>query len=110
MKPRYACCLLLQLLWTLQITVPMVGQSPPPKSGYVPDEATAVRIAVAVFIPIYGARNVKKEGPFHARLVGDEWIVIGTLPKADGLIVAGGTLTAEIDRSTGRIKDVYHGK
>ena len=29
-----------------------------PPSGFVPDSATAVRIAVAVWIPIYGAAHI----------------------------------------------------
>ncbi|HET9409364.1 MAG TPA: NTF2 fold immunity protein [Candidatus Sulfotelmatobacter sp.] len=87
------------------------GQSPPPNSGYyVPDEATAVRIAEAVFIPVYGEKHVQSERPFHARLQGDDWVVSGTLPKPrkTGEIVFGGTMVAEINRTTGCIKSIYH--
>jgi hypothetical protein len=77
-----------------------------------PDESTAVRIAEAVFTPIYGRSLVRAEHPFHARLEGNHWIVNGTLhkPRKSGLIVMGGTMTAEIDKATGRILDVYHAK
>lgn len=77
---------------------------------FVPDEATAVRIAEAVFIPIYGEKHMKSERPFHARLEGDYWIVSGSLPKPKNknFIVVGGTMMAEINRSTGEIREVYH--
>jgi len=78
---------------------------------YVPDETTAVKIAIAVFTPIYGSKSVRQESPFHATLAGTRWLVTGTLPKSKrGFIAVGGTITAEIDRSTGRIEAVYHGK
>jgi hypothetical protein len=38
-----------------------------PAGGYVPDATTAVRIADAVLIPIYEAKQVGYENPFHLR-------------------------------------------
>ncbi len=86
------------------------GQSESPKNGYVPDEATAIRIAEAVFVPIYGEKHVHSERPFRATLHGDYWVVKGTLPKPhrQGEIVVGGTMVAEIYRMTGCVKGVYH--
>jgi hypothetical protein len=86
------------------------AQSDLPKNGYVPNEATAVRIAEAVFIPIYGEKHVFSERPFQAKLKGDIWTVKGSLPKPPkpGDIVVGGTMVAEIERTTGRIQAVYH--
>jgi hypothetical protein len=80
--------------------------------GFVPDEATAIRIAEAVFIPIYGHKKVRSERPFRARLDGDHWIVSGTLPKSPdpGLIMVGGTMMAEINSRTGAVRAVYHMK
>ena len=92
--------------------VTMSAQSQPPQKGYVPDEATAIRIAEAVFIPIYGEQHVHSERPFRARLDGEYWVVSGSLPKPrskDELIV-GGTMTAEINRQTAMIRAVYHMK
>ena len=79
-----------------------------PKNGYVPDEATAVRIAEAVFIPIYGEKQVKSEGPFYARAEGDHWVVTGTLPSSrkPNELLFGGSMTVEINRETGCILDV----
>lgn len=81
-----------------------------PRADCVPDAKTAVRIAEAVLIPVYGEKHVIRERPLTARLDGDRWIVKGTLPKGRraGEIVAGGTAMAEIARRDGRILDVYH--
>ena len=76
-----------------------------PPAGYVPDEATAVRIAEAVWLPIYG-ESVLKEKPFHAKLANGIWIVGGTLPE--GYI--GGTAEAEISKKDGCILRISHGK
>jgi len=86
------------------------GQSDSPKNGYVPDETTAIRVAEAVFIPIYGEKHVRSERPFQAKLKGDVWTVKGSLPKPPkpGDVVVGGTMVAEIERTTGCIKAVYH--
>jgi len=94
----------------LGIVVSSTGQTDAPKEGYVPDEATAIRVAEAVFIPIYGQKHVISERPFHARLNDGVWTVKGSLgkPPKPGDIVAGGTMVAEIERATGCIKSVYH--
>jgi hypothetical protein len=88
----------------------LMGQTDTPQDGYVPDEATAVRIAEAVFIPIYGEKHVRSERPFHATLKDGVWTVKGSLgkPPKPGDIVVGGTMVAEIERATGCIKSVYH--
>ncbi len=76
----------------------------------MPDEKTAVRIAEAVLIPIYGEGHIKGERPFTARLEGSRWIVKGTLPKSPNPheLVVGGTAMAEIGKVDGRIIAVYH--
>lgn len=55
-----------------------------PKSGYVPDKETAVKIAEAVLIPVYGEKKIVDERPFHADREGDVWTVYGTLYCPDG--------------------------
>ena len=98
------------MLFGFATNILSTAQTNPPKAGYVPDEATAIRIAEAVFIPIYGEKQVVSERPFHARLRGDLWVVKGSLPKPrkPDEIIVGGTMMAEIDRTTGGIKTVYH--
>ena len=56
-----------------------------PKSGWVPDEITAIRIAEATAIAQWGEMRIAKERPFRARLQGDIWTVHGTLHPQRGL-------------------------
>src|SRR6185312_747571 len=106
-RGNVTCSLLLVLFGIVALSW---GQSDSPKNGYVPDETTAIRVAEAVFIPIYGEKHVRSERPFQAKLKGDVWTVKGSLPKPPkpGDVVVGGTMVAEIERTTGCIKAVYH--
>ncbi len=82
-----------------------------PRAGYVPDAATAIRIAEAVWTPIYGERELRSQRPFRAELRGNVWRVHGTLPQpSPGFEAVGGTAAAEIDRRTGKILLVSHGE
>jgi hypothetical protein len=53
------------------------GQGVKPTKGFVPDAATASRIAEAVLIPIYG-KVVVGERPFQATLKDGIWSVTST--------------------------------
>ena len=77
-----------------------------PPNGFVPDSITAVRIAVAVWTPIYGARQVQSEAPYLAHLEGAVWTVTGSLPSSANL---GGVVVAEIAKRDARILRVSHG-
>jgi hypothetical protein len=80
-----------------------------PPAGLVPDSATAVRIAVAIWIPIYGARQISSERPFVATLKDSVWTVTGSLPPAPkGTMIVGGTAIAKILKRDGRILFVSH--
>jgi hypothetical protein len=85
-----------------------------PKDGYVPNAETAIRIAEAVWIPIYGEQRIEGEKPFRAQLLrGNIWRVEGTLKAPSGGtndIVVGGVAVAEIAKDDGRIIRVIHGK
>jgi hypothetical protein len=70
-----------------------------PEVGYVPDEETAIAIAVAVWSPIYGKNAIEKDKPFRARLSEGVWTVKGTLPKGQ----KGGVAEADIAKDDGRI-------
>lgn len=50
----------------------------------VPDSETAVKIAEAVLVPVYGKQTVESERPFKAKLKGEIWTVGGTLHCPDG--------------------------
>ena len=76
-----------------------------PAAGYVPDAKTAIKIAEAVWLPIYG-KEIYNEKPFIAHLENSIWIVEGTLKEG----WAGGVALAEIAKDTGCILRVSHGK
>ena len=82
-----------------------------PALGYVPDAKTAVRIAEAILIPIYGERAVALERPYDAELHGNVWRIYGTLPKLKaGWGWAGGVAEVTVDRRTGKVLRVAHGE
>ncbi len=77
-----------------------------PKAGYVPDAGTAILIAEAILVPIYGADQIRNERPFRATLQGQTWFVQGSLPPG----YDGGVAEVEISKDDGRILRVMHGK
>ncbi len=98
--------LLLPLLIPLQVHA-QAGAAP--AKGFVPDSATAVRIAVAVWIPIYGEHLIMSEQPFVAHLKDGVWTVTGSLPPAPpGTVMVGGTAVAKIAQRDGRVLFVVH--
>lgn len=87
---------------------------------YVPNEQTAVQIAEAVWLPIYG-KGIYDYKPFKAVLIGDTtWHVFGTIAKSyikineNGdttfTITVGGVPHIFLNKSNGKIIDVYHTK
>jgi hypothetical protein len=101
----YLCLSLLLLLAVVAVSQQR-KQSYVPQNGYVPNESTAIRIAEAVWIPIYGEKQIQGEKPFHATLRGGVWTVEGSLPAG----MVGGVAIAEISQRDGRIILVSHGK
>lgn len=90
------------------------------KFDYVPNSDTAIRIAEAIWLPIYG-QAIYKRKPFKATLVGDSiWYVTGSLQKSGYHInesgdtifqaVRGGVPCALIDKKSGCVIKVYHSK
>ena len=77
-----------------------------PKDGYVPDSKTAMKIAVAVWEPIYGEEQIAKQKPYRAALTNGVWTVEGSLPAS----MVGGVAVAEIAKDDGRILRVSHGQ
>jgi hypothetical protein len=77
-----------------------------PQEGYVPDEETAIAIAVAIWRPIYGKKEIEKQKPYNAILKDGIWFVSGSLPKG----WLGGVAEAEIIRENGKIIRISHGK
>jgi len=75
-----------------------------PKKGFIPNEQTAIKIAVAVWVPIYGEKLIESEKPFKATLKNGIWTVTGSLPEG----YLGGKVIAEISKETGCIIKVIH--
>ena len=87
------------------------GTNEPPhfvyrKGGFVPDERTAIRIAEAVLIPIYGEKSVRQERPYNATLTNDIWTVTGHIPEN----YVGGVALVEISKKDARVIRIDHGK
>jgi hypothetical protein len=77
-----------------------------PQNGYVPDEQTAIGIAVSVWAPIYGKEQIEKQKPYSALLVNGYWVVSGSLPEN----MVGGVAQAVIEKKTGQVIYVIHSK
>ena len=91
----------------LMLTMSLSAQdSYKPKEGFVPDKETAIRIAEAIWIPIYGKGAIESQKPLVASLKGSVWTVTGTLPQG----LKGGVAIAEISKKDGRILRVIHEK
>ena len=76
-----------------------------PPNGYVPNAETAIKIAEAVWLPIYGD-EIYKYKPFKADLIQDTiWKVYGTVYTDKG-----GSPIAEIQKSDCKILSIYHEK
>ena len=77
-----------------------------PPNGFVPDSATAIRIAEAVLIPVYGDKEVTRQKPLLAELAKGVWTVRGQL----GPNVPGGVAMVQISKRDGRILRMSHEK
>lgn len=71
----------------------------------VPNEETAIKIAEAIWLPLYG-ESIYQKKPFKARLENEIWIVEGSMP----LEMKGGVPYIEIQRSDCKVLKVTHGK
>jgi hypothetical protein len=80
-----------------------------PKEGSVPNAETAVKVAEAALIPVYGEKKILSERPFKATLEGDVWTVAGTLHCGAPQCV-GGTAEVKISKSSGRVLHMMHYK
>ena len=72
------------------------------KAEFVPDEATAIRIAIAAWEPEYGADKIAEQKPFSAVLVGKVWQV---QPSSRNRI-PGGRLYAEVVKIDGSVRSI----
>lgn len=74
--------------------------------NYVPNEETAIKIAEAIWLPIYGEK-IYNQKPYIVSLVNDSiWVVTGTLAENK----RGGVAYIEIQKKDCKILKVIHGK
>jgi hypothetical protein len=73
--------------------------------GLIPDEETAIKIAEAIWLPIYGETIYTKK-PFKAQLENEIWIVQGSIPIG----TKGGVPYIEIQKNDCKVLKVTHSK
>jgi hypothetical protein len=74
-----------------------------PHDGFVPNAEIAKQIGEAVAVGIFG-EAAKQERPFRARLKGDIWTVMGSLPH----LALGGVAIIQISKHDGRVLFAQH--
>ena len=80
MKPVFSLLLMLALV-APGASIGNRRRSALPRDGVIPDEQTAVAVARAIFLPVYGEEEVSKFEPYHAQLAHGTWTVYGTLKR-----------------------------
>jgi NTF2 fold immunity protein len=106
-KTRFIVCVFIGgILLAVMAFLMIKDDSFKPKAGFVPDEETAIRIAEAIWIPIFGKETIDREKPFKATLTHRVWMVTGSLPEG----LKGGVAIAEISKQDARILKVIHEK
>jgi hypothetical protein len=86
------------------------AQSYAPKEGFVPDSTTAVKIAEAVLIPVYGKEEIESGNDSKAILENGVWTVGWKLacPEAKATTCLGGSAEVKLRKTDGRILKVSH--
>jgi len=71
------------------------------KVDAVPNEETAIRIAKGALSAKFGEKAMRFQEPYHARLEGNTWIVIGDphLPSGSN----GGGVRVDISKKSGAV-------
>ena len=82
-----------------------------PPNGFVPTAETAIAVAEAVLIPVYGKDQIESERPFKAVLNENVWVVTGSVPchnPPPGAECPGGAAEIKISKWTGQILFMTH--
>ena len=82
-------------------------ENPNQEIDYVPNKETAIKIAEAIWLPMFG-EEIKNFKPYKVYLVDENtiWVVEGVLGKG----AKGGYPYIEINKKDCRIIKVFHGK
>lgn len=87
-------------------------RSNPETDGYVPDSLTAIGIAKAIWLPIYGKDHIERHSPFDAGLLGDTiWRITGSRYRRTlNDWELGGSLFLDIHKTDGKVTNSGHSK
>ncbi len=96
---RMTLYLLLANLWLMTASLSFAAEKHLPKAGVVPDEATAIKIAEAVLLPLYGEDEMVRQRPLIARFDGKLWTVMGRIRPSS----RGNSVIVIIAKKDGRI-------
>ena len=105
-RMNYKSCILFMIVTIFLIGCNRVndGGSQIVSQDLVPDKETAVKIAEAIWLPMFG-KSIYKYKPYNVGLENDSiWIVQGTL-KADRV---GGVPVIRLNKANCMIIEVYH--
>lgn len=72
----------------------------------IKDRKTAIRVSEPILIDIYGSKNIVKQRPYEVYLIGNYWVLSGTLLEDHD----GGTFLMIIDARNSKIIKISHGK
>ncbi|WP_316820284.1 YbbC/YhhH family protein [Pedobacter gandavensis] len=76
------------------------------KQILIKDSLTAIKIAEPILFGIYGENNISAQRPYEVYLIGNYWVLNGTLAK-DKL---GGTFLIIINSMDSKVLKIIHGK
>ena len=101
--------------FTFLVAALSLAQGHRPKEGFVPDSATAIKIAEAVLVPVYGQNKLESERPFTAKLEDDVWTVSGTFHCLDdkgreSFGCFGGAAQVKISKKDARVLSMIFGR
>lgn len=102
---KYKSILVLPLILVLLFCTSVKSIKSENQIDYVPNEETAIKIAEAIWLPIYGVK-IEKFKPYKAELKDNTvWVVEGTLKEGKG-----GVPYIEINKKDCKILKVMHEK
>jgi hypothetical protein len=71
------------------------------RGGLVPDPKTALKIAEAVLVPIYGVK-IMQDKPYTIKLANGRWMIDGSVPKG----AVGGSFHIVIQQRDAKIIEI----
>lgn len=74
-------------------------------NGLVSDQKTAIAIAEAVLLHMYGEKAIREQRPYVVKHVRDKWIINGAPPTRG---FAGGSFHVVISQRDGRVLEITH--